>query len=368
MQNTKAPFILAAAHVLLGSVLGAAVMASHNASAQQMQQLSPPNTAQPAAAQQAAIAQAGAASQNSVAVQSPRASTTTVVVQSATAPQSLTPKNTAGLPPDIFRGVLDTVMPLSPPQVKEIARDQDKIKRVRVANPGKMPTPISQSIKVSLAPGRAAHVVRLSANMVTNIVFTDVTGAPWPIKRLVLGNESAFGYPTGLEASVTNILPLYVIEEYGTSNLSVLLEGAAAPIVMTLLTGQKEVDFRLDMNVQGRGPNAKAPVLSVNAQDTASAPTDLVSILDGIPPAGSVALVSSDSEVQGWSLGGRVFVRAKMNLASPRALKAASSADGTRVYEIQETPSLLFIANGNTTKVRLSGFPPPAVVRAETQK
>lgn len=278
---------------------------------------------------------------------------------SANGPSAPAIKPGQGLPPNLFADVLDTQMPLSEGQVRELNRQADKIKKARSARPDVMPSPVSQTLSISLAPGKASQVVRLAANMVTTLVFTDVTGAPWPIAKIIMGNDSAFGVPEGIESLNTNMLPIFVKEEYGTTNLTILLKDAPAPIVMTLVTGQREVDYRLDLTVQARGPNAKAPVMSDSFGEGTAVSTDLVAILDGIAPSGSTLLRTSHPEVQAWAYGKKVYVRTRMNLLSPRNLNSASSADGTKVYEIVQTPVVMVLSGGKVISVSLAGMPAP---------
>lgn len=268
-------------------------------------------------------------------------------------------KSGVGLPPDLFGEVLTNQIPLSPPQVREINRSADAVKRARAARPDIMPQPVSTSMPVSFAPGKASHVVRLAANMVTNLVFTDITGAVWLIDDVIIGDKTAFGIPDEIKKRNTNILPIFVLEEYGATNMTVILRGAPAPLVFTLVTGQHEVDYRLDVMAQGRGPNAKALVIADNVGEGAIVSSNLISILDGLPPSGSISLKSSHGEVQAWSIGQRTFVRTRMNLLSPRTLNTASSADGTRVYEIVQTPVIMVMSNGKVQNVSLSGMPSP---------
>ncbi len=281
-------------------------------------------------------------------------------------PAPLTLKPGQGLPPEVFNQVLSGQVPLSPKQVREVTRTADDARKAAAASPAGIARPVSSSVTMSLAPGLAPHVLRLADNTVTTVVFTDATGAGWPISSLAIGNKDAFSTSKIEEGRKSNILTISPLESYANSNISILLEGAPAPITMILMSGQNEVDFRLDVVVQGRGPNAQRPV--IDRGFTESIPADLVAVLDGVPPGNAIALRSSHVEVRAWMVGKRVLVRTRMNLLSPAAIRAASSADGTRVFEIPESPVLLTMSEGVTHRVTLTGFPAPALESTANQR
>lgn len=74
---------------------------------------------------------------------------------------------------------------------------------------------------------------------------------------------------------------------YNVGNLAVQLRGLETPVMVTLISGQKAVDYRIDLRVPGNGPNAKALLGRSLPQ---SADPALLNILEGVPPAGNTAL------------------------------------------------------------------------------
>ena len=49
---------------------------------------------------------------------------------------------------------------------------------------------------------------------------------------------------------------------YNNGNLAVRLATLNTPIMISLVSGQKEIDYRVDVQVPGRGPNATTQVIT----------------------------------------------------------------------------------------------------------
>lgn len=251
-------------------------------------------------------------------------------------------------------------MPLTPDEIKDVNKKRSEVNRARMTSPGEVaPKPANPSVAISLAPGRPPHVLRLARDTVTSVVFSDITGAPWPIASVETGSKDQVRISFDTKAP-TNVMSIAPSVAFASSNISVLLVGAPAPIVMTVLSDGKFVDYRVDLAVQARGPAAAAPLLDPGYSTAMS--KDLISALDGVPPIGSRALTVSGADAQAWLVGGsRILVRSRLQLLSPAALKAASSVDGTKVYEIPEASVILFSAAGRPISATIDGFPTPSV-------
>lgn len=259
---------------------------------------------------------------------------------------------TNGLPPELFSDSVSAAMPLSPEQIRDLRRHTDQIKRASSTRPAGIPKPAVHSVTISLSPGTRPHVVRLAPDFVTTLVFQDSTGAPWPISSITTGNSEAFQISEIKEKKI-NIMTISQKEDYAMGNAAVLLEGASTPIMLTLLASQhKEMDYRVDVTVQGRGPNAAEPIVATATSEAVS--RDLISVLDGIPPKGAVPLASSLEGVDAWQLGDKVMVRSAMPLLSPASLRIARSPSGMAAHEIPEASTVLVSASGRATQVSLS--------------
>lgn len=275
-----------------------------------------------------------------------------------------------GMSPEAFAAMLNSNLPLNPGQVRELNKASDAVKRARNARVGAAPRPVSVTARVTLAAGANPHVLRLSPDTVTSVVFTDVTGAPWNVMKVVSGAKDLLDIPLDAGSGKTNMFTISPTDDYVSTNIAVFLEGAPAPVMMAVESNQAEVDFRVDVSVQARGPAAVAPAISRGLVDSVSA--ELTSLVAGITPpqAKPLKVLSSDvPDAQAWVLGQRMYVRSRANVLAPpvpKDGKVATGADGTKVYELPLASEVLMMQGGNVGRLRLGGFPPPAIGNAVT--
>ena len=184
------------------------------------------------------------------------------------------------------------------------------------------------------------------------MVFLDSTGQPWPVLDYDIGNPNGFNIKWD---SKTNTLFMQSLKDHINGNMAVRLVTMPTPVMISLVTGQKDVDYRIDIQVPGQGPNATAPVMD-NPIPTAGASQILMSALDGVPPAGSIELNVAKEYGRAWIFGGKLIFRTKLTLLSPAWSASVSGPDGTRVYELMQTPLILASKNGKTIKIELTGL------------
>lgn len=284
-------------------------------------------------------------------------------------PTGLQPKKPGeGLTPEEFAAMVNGQLPLSPDQVRSVTRHADGVKRASVARVGPAPLPVSSTGRVSLNAGATPHVLRLSMGTVTTVVVTDVTGAPWNVLKVVAGAREVLDIPKEEAGVKSNMFTISPTDEYVSTNIAVFLEGAPGPAMMAVESNQREVDFRFDAVIQARGPSAVTPVISRGYTD--SIPADLTAMVAGVTPpeAKPLKVLASDvPDVQAWVIGKRMYVRSRANVLSPpvpRDGKVASGADGTKVYELPLAPEVVVMHGGTVGRLRLGGFPSPAVTLA----
>ena len=261
-----------------------------------------------------------------------------------------------------FAAAFNNAYPLSPTQIRQanvLLAKQERAKAY-VADP---PQVGSRVMKVSLAPGSKTPVVRLAPGILSTLVFTDSTGAPWPVLEVRSGSPS-FVVQEPIPGLRTNIATVSAMRHVDTSNLQVYLEGAPAPLPITVVSGQRQADIRTDMQVQGYGPAAQSVEVEAGLTTLLNDAPDLQQILHGTPPARlrSVNVAGNmSSHVQAWSnaSGSEIYLRTTMQLLSPGAEKAARAVDGTNVYMTRRAEVLTFMDRGNTYDVTLSGLTSP---------
>lgn len=262
-----------------------------------------------------------------------------------------TPEKPVTMRDKAFRQLLNKSMPMTPEQIidyrKELYRSQQAVNTPPVSPP----RPVSSTITVDLSPGMPPPVIRLAPGFVTSMVFLDATGQPWPIADYSIGNSKQFNVQWD---SKKNTIFIQSTTHFTSSNLALRLAELDTPLVISLVSGQKEVDYRVDIQVNGHGPNALPPILGNDIPQAAS--TYLLGVLDGIPPAGSKELVLNPAFGRAWVVGNRLLFRTRLTVLSPAWLATVSSPDGTRVYEMPKTPLILATQDGKTIRIELRGL------------
>ena len=262
------------------------------------------------------------------------------------------------LPPvgdEAFNRVLDSMAPLTPAQIRQFSQTIDDTERAAGAPARHVPKEVSSSVTTSLLPGITPPVVRLSANHVTTVVFLDQVGNPLSIRAVDLGAPASFSLTWQPKSDgTTNFLSLSPRSLYARGNVAVTLEGVPAPITLSLVSGQREVDFRVDVRV--RGVTVGGAVTSSGLPGHVD-PVNL-SMLSGQAPVGGTALVTDQPSVQAWSDGSRFFIRTPpaTSLLSPAYTAVMKGPDGSAVYTIPPTPVVVVLSGQDQQFVRLSGY------------
>lgn len=250
-----------------------------------------------------------------------------------------------------FKDMTKTLYPLSPEQILHLKQTYQNSEYAQASTAGTPPKPTATSQFVNLSPGSTPPVIRLSQGFVSSLVFLDSTGAPWPISAYDLGDPSAFNIQWD---RTSNTLMIQAIKLYNYGNLAVRLKGLNTPVMLTLIPGQKAVDYRVDLRVQGYGPNAKSMPLEEGIPPTAS--DLLLHVLDGVPPPGSQRLIVSGGDARAWMSNEKMYVRTNLTILSPGWLASMTSADGTHAYEMQKSPVLLVSWHGKVMQLKVEGL------------
>lgn len=253
-----------------------------------------------------------------------------------------------------FMQTVRNMMPLSPAQIKTLHDLFNRSQKAASTYPGTPPRPTSSTVLVNLSPGSTPPVIRLRAGYVTSLVFLDSTGQPWPITAYDLGDPQAFNIEPNQPDGTSDTLLVEALDTYKEGNLAVMLKGENTPIMLTLMPGQKAVDYRVDLRVPGMGPNAKP-----NAEGLPStSDPQLVNFLDGVPPSSAKALQVSggDGTAQAWIYNNKVFLRTRYKVLSPSWLSSMSSPDGTHVYELPKAPVVLASLRGAVVQLMMKGL------------
>ena len=255
---------------------------------------------------------------------------------------------------EAWRRVREEVAPLSPSQIRQMGRTIEETERAAAVRPRFVPRVVSSQVSASMQPGVTPPVARLSANYVTTLVFMDQLGAPLKVKSVDLGSPKGFNLTWAGGEEGTNFLSLSPTSLYPTGNIAVVLQGVPVPITLTLVTGQREVDDRVDVRVRGvvSGPISVSGTLPQGISRTAQ------DMLGGVAPPGTKQLSTSRQDVQAWFLGQRFYLRAPAGatVLSPACIEIAQGPDGSSVCSIPPIPVVSLLMGRDQVNVTLSGY------------
>jgi intracellular multiplication protein IcmK len=247
--------------------------------------------------------------------------------------------------------MLQQNMPLSPQQVVQLRQQIDVSQRAAAIPANIPPKPVSTTLMINLAPGTTPPAVRLAQGYVSSLVFVDSTGSPWPIGAFDIGNPKAVNIQWD---GKSNILLIQAVSPYSYGDIVVRLVGLPTPVTLELVSGQRVVDYRIDIHVSGIGPNTKD--LPIGTALPNSANQLLLGVLDGVAPAGSIPLNVIGADSQAWLLGEKMYLRTRMTVLSPGWIGKMVSPDGMQAYELPKTSSVLISKYGEPAELKIEGF------------
>lgn len=214
------------------------------------------------------------------------------------------------------------------------------------------PKPVTSTLPVSLSPGSTPPLLRTFANIKTSFVVLDATGQPWPVENFAVGSDSFL--VKRLDNDLGSTFSITTLSMSAQSNLIIKLQGNPTPVVVDLVAGQREVDVRTELRVQGRGPNALVSANSLIKGFDAN----LNSVLDGVSPSGGKELTVVGSEnIKAWKMpDDKMIIRSPFKLTSIANPNFARSADGTHVYEIPATTKISAFIDGKFITFSITGW------------
>lgn len=237
---------------------------------------------------------------------------------------------------------------------KKVKEKKDESDRANALPVGKILKPITRTLNMTLRPGEMPPTIHLAQGAVTTLTFSDITGAPWYIGQSVT-DADAYQTTKGSDSSdvKSNILTIYPKTKYSYGrNISIMLEHAAVPVILQLDTAldTATVDYRVDIKIMQRGPNAKANFVDMGT--TVSQDDDMQAFVDGLPPKGSKSLKTSSDAVEAWKFKGMMYVRTSLRLMNPIWIrKSSSNLSGDTVYVLRPVPDIILSSNGNLVSV-----------------
>lgn len=245
-----------------------------------------------------------------------------------------------------FEQALKTIYPLTPDQEVKARQQGDKIDKAR-GEPLVPVKPVTRSVRVSLRSGDAPPVIKVAPGWISTLTFADVTGQPWPVLNVTNGNSDAYDVLVSGPKGTSNIVTISSKQAYTPSNIAVSLVGAKVPVMMTLEPSPGSVDFRVDAQIDQRGPNASYDAVSTDSLPPTS-DAMMLNFLDGVAPDAAVKLNTSDRDTQAWRFNDMLYVRTTKTLLSPAYVGKQSNVVGVNVYVLNEAPVMVMSGTGPT--------------------
>ena len=243
-----------------------------------------------------------------------------------------------------------TVMPFTRESIErsgELVRDTQAASQA--ARVGKRPRGRVRRVALGGAGAAPIPVVWVRWGFVSALLFTDMTGAPWPIEQVLMDAQfrpSALEGGDG-EGGEESAHLLYVSPQvpYLVGNVQVKLRGLAAPVVLSLVDDGGEADYTVDVRLARPGPLAD-PAALIQPEGFHAGDTVLLGLLGGVVPAGAERLVVVDAPgVRAWRQGVDVLLVTRAVVLSPGPWAAERDVSGLWAYRLPETPQV-FVSEG----------------------
>ena len=218
---------------------------------------------------------------------------------------------------------------------------EGRVRRVRIGSPGEGAIPL----------------IAVRKGYVTAVSFTDATGAPWPIERVLVDGRflpgTAGGEGGGPAASPASGHLLYLAPRARSlhGNAAVELQGLAEPLAVSLRGGVADADFRVEVRLGLHGPNA-VPDTGAHAAFHAGDAV-LLDLLGGIAPPGAerLAVEGGGPDDRAWRLDGEVLLVTRSHLLSPGPWAAERGAGGRWAYRLPDVPYALISLGGREMRL-----------------
>lgn len=242
------------------------------------------------------------------------------------------------------------IFTLKPDQIREVMRKYEEEEYAKVPPSYGQPKPEIAVTTVSLDPGAEPPEIKVHSGFVTTMAILDASGQPWPIQDIGIGGNFDIPNPE----SGSHIIRISPLSQFGFGNLSIRLKDLSTPVTFRLSAGNDVVHYRYDARIPRMGPNARTSL--IQRQKLTAGDDVIMSVLDNAIPAGTKKLkvTGTDKRTAAYRFNERVFVRTPLTLLSPSWNASVSSADGTTVYEVGETPVLLLSDQGQMVRAKIS--------------
>ncbi len=254
---------------------------------------------------------------------------------------------------EAFDKALKMLMPLNPSEIRTLLEHFDRTVESTMLPVHPYPRPELIVKNISLDPGVVPHVVKMAQGYVTTISMLDSSGQPWPIEDISWVGDFIVEESTVNET--THMLRVSPESQFAHGNVSMRLVGLNAPVIMTFETNRDVVHYRFDAVIPQDGPGAESPLIDPGITLSSGDPDMSIALSGVIPSDADVLDVSGvDGRTTAYIYNGLTYVRTPLTLLSPGWDSSVTSADGTKVYALEETPVILLSDRGRMVRARLT--------------
>ncbi len=253
---------------------------------------------------------------------------------------------------EAFDAALQGLLPLKPNEIRRLlehfARTQESVELP--VYPAPRPEVAVETL--SLDPGTKPTAIKVAHGYVTTLNVLDSTGAPWPIEDITWAGNFEVVEFSGESSHFIRISPQ---SEFAYGNMSIHLTSLQTPLIISLETSRDFVHYRFDAIIPEPGPFAKTSIIE-SGLSVAAGDVNMAGFLEGVVPQSAKRLSVSgvDGRTSAYSHNGMTYLRTPLTLLSPAWVSSASSADGLRIYALEQAPILLLSEKGKMVRARLS--------------
>ncbi len=244
-------------------------------------------------------------------------------------------------------------VPFTPEQIRIIGEIVREAQRASAKASGPPPIPGMRAIRLSLEATAPPPRIHTRKGYATALVFLDLTGRPWPVVETLADAEFLADRGEGGETPKErgHVVYLAPARPFLAGNALVSLAGLDTPVALTLSEGGEVADYRVEIRLPLRGPNADPLQLAQPARLEVRDPYAAF-FVDGAPPLDAIELVLEPVRIgeRAWLLEGRIYLRTPAPLLSPAAEAMERTASGDYVYAIPDVPFALLAAGADGTR------------------
>jgi len=248
---------------------------------------------------------------------------------------------------------------ITPAEIRKLKEMRDQANRAfseSVSPPAKASVGM---IFVDLSPGVTPPAIRLSSSQGATLVFLDSGGSPWPVVNHVNFSPNLVAINRPIDGG--HVLTLEPKQPHGAGNITVFLRDLPTPITLTVLGGQREVDYRVDIRIPKK----------ISGKDDSPADAGAIQFLDPImsdvlsntvSPSDGTPIAVKSRGINAWIRTGKTKTTKTMLIRladgvilspSPIYGKKATASDGTKAYETAISPVITILRNGKAENIVL---------------